>query len=65
MPDAPGQPDLYEADLDLLERLSNAYGPTGFEGPVRAIVREELTPVVDSLETDGMGSLVDVAGSRR
>src|SRR5690606_30729696 len=51
-----------EAERDpnagLLERLSNAYGPTGFEGPVRAIVREELEPVADSLETDGVGSLI-------
>ena len=43
---------------NLLERLSNAYGPTGFEGDVRAIVREELGPVADSLETDGVGSLI-------
>src|SRR5690606_1537011 len=42
----------------LLERLSNAYGPVGFEGPVRAIVREELTGVADSLETDGLGSII-------
>ena len=56
MPDQPT--DLYDADLELLERLSNAYGPTGFEGPVRAIVREALTPVVDDLETDGVGSLI-------
>ena len=51
-------PDLYEADLSLLERLSNAHGPTGFEGPVRAIVREELSGIADSLETDGVGSLI-------
>ncbi|MDA0815651.1 MAG: M42 family metallopeptidase [Chloroflexi bacterium] len=50
--------DLYEADLELLERLSNVHGPTGFEGPVRAIVREELEPVVHGLETDGVGSLI-------
>ena len=48
MPDQPT--DLYDADLELLERLSNAYGPTGFEGPVRAIVCEALTPVVDDLD---------------
>ena len=42
----------------LLEELSNAPGPTGFEGPVRAIVRRELEPLADSVETDGLGSLV-------
>lgn len=51
-------PPWREEDERLLERLSNAYGPVGFEGPVRAIVREELTGVADSLETDGLGSII-------
>ncbi|MBI4234032.1 MAG: M42 family metallopeptidase [Chloroflexi bacterium] len=42
----------------LLEELTNAYGPPGFEEPVRAIMRRELSPVSDSIETDGMGSLI-------
>ncbi len=47
-----------DEDTRLLERLSNAYGPVGFEGPVRAIVREELQGVVDHMETDGLGSII-------
>ena len=47
------------ADLQsLLEELSNAAGPTGFEAPVRAIVRRELEPIADAIETDGLGSLI-------
>lgn len=42
----------------ILERLSNALGPTGFEGPVREIVREELELVVDSIGNDGLGSVI-------
>lgn len=42
----------------LLEALTNAYGPSGFEGPVRALVRRELAPIADSIETDGLGSLI-------
>ena len=42
----------------ILERLSNALGPTGFEGPVREIVREELEPVVNSIGNDGLGSVI-------
>jgi endoglucanase len=42
----------------LLEELTNAYGPTGFEGPVRAIMRKELAPLSDGIETDGLGSLI-------
>lgn len=42
----------------LLEELSNAYAPTGFEGPVRSIVRREMGPLADQIETDGIGSLI-------
>lgn len=42
----------------LLEELTNAPGPSGFEGPVRAIVRREITPLATSVETDGLGSLI-------
>ncbi len=42
----------------LLEELTNAHGPSGFEGPVRAIVRRELAPLAGRLETDGLGSLI-------
>ena len=42
----------------LLEELSNAPGPPGFEGPIRAIVRRELEPLVDAIDTDGLGSLM-------
>ncbi len=42
----------------LLEELTNAFGPCGFEGPVRAIVRRELEPLCNQIETDGIGSLI-------
>jgi endoglucanase len=51
------EPDTTEID-QLLEELTTAPGPTGFEGPVRAIVRRRLTGVVDEIETDGLGSLI-------
>lgn len=44
--------------VNLLRDLSNAIGPSGFEGPVRKIMERELDPVVDHLETDGIGSLI-------
>ena len=53
----------------LLEELTNAHGPSGFEGPVRAIMQRELSTVCDGLETDGIGSLIgrlgDEGGSPR
>jgi len=42
----------------LLEELTNAYGPSGFEGPVRSIVERELKPICNELKTDGVGSLI-------
>ena len=50
--------ETYERQRRLLEELSNAFGPTGHEGPVRAIMRRELTPLADAIETDGIGSLI-------
>jgi endoglucanase len=52
------EPDRVER---LLAELSEAYGPIGFEGPVRAIMRRELTPYAARFETDGLGSLIAVA----
>lgn len=53
------------AELDrtgrLLEELSNAFGPSGYEADVRAIMRRELGPLTTSMETDGLGSLIAVA----
>ena len=42
----------------LLEELTNAHGPSGFEGPVRKIVRREFQPLADQIQTDGLGSLI-------
>ena len=51
-------PQTHARQRQLLEELSNAFGPTGHEGPVRAIVRRELEPLADAVETDGIGSLI-------
>ncbi|MEE8422516.1 MAG: M42 family metallopeptidase [Dehalococcoidia bacterium] len=50
-------PDFADVDR-LLEALTTAHGPTGHEGPVREVVRAELIPVVDAIETDALGSLI-------
>ena len=54
----PGAPRELDRIERLLEELTNALGPSGFEGPVRAIVRREITPLATSVETDGLGSLI-------
>jgi endoglucanase len=54
---SPGQMDDVAR---LLEELSNAHGPSGFEGPVREIVIREMEPLVDRIEIDGLGSVIGV-----
>jgi endoglucanase len=50
-------PDL---NIDLLKRLCETPGIAGREDAVRALVREELAGLVDSLETDALGNLIGV-----
>ncbi len=47
----------------LLERLSNAFGPSGFEEPVRKIMVDEMKPYASSLRFDGMGSIIAEQGT--
>ncbi len=47
------------ADLkNLLERLSNEFGPSGRERAVRALIKAEVEPLVDRLDVDAMGNLI-------
>jgi len=43
---------------DILERLSNAHGLSGYEGSVRQIIEDEIKPYVDEVKTDKMGNLI-------
>jgi endoglucanase len=53
---------LAAQDLDrvarLMEELTNAPGPPGFEGPVRDIVVRELSALGGEIEYDGLGSVL-------
>ena len=42
----------------LLEELSNALGPSGFENSVREIVKREMLAIGCTIEIDGLGSVV-------
>lgn len=43
---------------NLLERLSNAHGVSGYEGSVRQIIEDEIRPYVNEIKTDKMGNLI-------
>ncbi len=46
------------AHIALLEKLSNANGISGDEGEIRAIVRKEISNLVDEIKVDAMGNLL-------
>lgn len=51
--------------IDLLKRLSEAFGPSGFEDEVRDLVIKELGPYVDDLIVDKWGNVIGVRYGKR
>ena len=45
---------------ELIKRLTEAYGPSGSEENVAALIKEEITPYVDEVRLDKLGSLIAV-----
>jgi tetrahedral aminopeptidase len=43
---------------DLIKKLTEAYGPSGHEEPVREIIRAEVEPLADELRVDTLGNLI-------
>ncbi|TKJ41846.1 peptidase M42 [candidate division LCP-89 bacterium B3_LCP] len=41
----------------LLKDLCNAFGPSGFEEDVRALIREQVEPIADKVEEDALGNM--------
>jgi len=42
----------------LLQKLTEAFGPSGYEDKVREIVRAEVEPLVDEIKIDALGNLI-------
>jgi putative aminopeptidase FrvX len=43
---------------DLLEKLSNAHGVSGYENNVRQIIEDQVRPYVNDIRTDKSGNLI-------
>lgn len=43
---------------DLIKKLVEAYGPSGFEDHIRELIRAEVEPLVDEIRVDPMGNLI-------
>ena len=52
------QNDTLDSVERLLKELTEAHGPSGYEDPIRRIMRREFTPLADDIQTDGLGSLI-------
>ena len=48
----------------LIQKLVETYGPSGYEGQIRAVVRAEIEPLVDEVKVDALGNLVGRKGQR-
>ncbi len=49
----------------LLRRLTNVPGIPGHESPVRAVIEEEMGPLVDEMRADALGNLVGLKRATR
>ncbi len=43
---------------ELIRKLVEAWGPSGYEHRVRALIREEVAPYADSITEDALGNLI-------
>jgi len=48
--------------VDLLRELSDAFGVSGFEDEVRALIAERIRPYVDDVNVDALGNLLATRG---
>ena len=51
-------------DVDFLEQLSNAFGPSGHENEIQQLVKSYAEKFADSVEYDRLGSIIFKKGSQ-
>ena len=49
----------------LIKKLVEATGPSGYEAEVRNIIREEISAVADEIDVDPLGNLIAKKGKKR
>jgi len=50
--------------VDLLRKIADAAGPSGFEEPIRKVMVDAMKPYAASLRYDGMGSIIATQGTQ-
>jgi endoglucanase len=43
---------------DIIKKLTEAYGPSGYENQIRQLIREEVRGYADEIRTDALGNLI-------
>ncbi|MDT8391557.1 MAG: M42 family metallopeptidase [Lentisphaeria bacterium] len=43
---------------DIIKKMVEGFGPSGFEDSIRAAIRDEIQPLVDEIRVDAMGNLI-------
>jgi endoglucanase len=49
---------------DLIQKLTETYSPSGYEAPIREVIRKEVKPFADEVRVDAMGNLIVRKGTR-
>jgi endoglucanase len=49
--------------IQILQKLADTPGPSGFEEPIRKVMAEYMQPLAASIRYDGMGSIIAAQGS--
>ncbi len=49
---------IEETMNDLIKKLVEAYGPSGFEEQMRELIRPEIEPYADEISVDALGNLI-------
>ncbi|MBN2909514.1 M42 family metallopeptidase [Polycladomyces sp. WAk] len=53
-----GEPEMQASLKVMLKELTEAFGPSGYEQPVRDVMRKWVEPHADHITTDNLGSLI-------
>ena len=48
----------------LLQKLTETFGPSGYESAVRELIRAEVQPLADEIRVDALGNLIARKGTR-
>lgn len=49
--------------FELIKKLTEAWGPSGYEHQIRALIREEVADLADEVRVDALGNLICRVGS--